>query len=277
MRLERLAVAHPALHRAGVGAVVVESRLVLLVVLAAVGGLLVGSFLNVVAWRLPRGESLVAPGSHCPGCDAPVRPYDNVPVVSWLLLRGRCRDCRAPISARYPLVEATTAVLAAAVVATNDGLHDVLLGLVLVALLVPIALIDLDHRIIPNRLTALGAVAALAIGLATDLDGVPQQLIAGAAAGGFLLLAALARPGGMGMGDVKLAGMLGLFLGREVAVALLVALLAGSAVGVAIMVRKGAGEGRRTTIPFGPFLALGGVAALLAGPAVVDWYLATFA
>ena len=194
----------------------VESWLVLLVVLAAVGGLLVGSFLNVVAWRLPRGESLVAPGSHCPGCAHPVRPYDNVPVLSWLALRGRCRDCRTPISARYPLVEALTAALAAGVVLANDGLHDTLLGLVLVALLVPIALIDLDHRIIPNRLTAIGAVAALAIGAATDLGGLPQQLIAGAAAGGFLLAAALARPGGMGMGDVKLAGMLGLFLGREV-------------------------------------------------------------
>ncbi|HEU4703556.1 MAG TPA: prepilin peptidase [Conexibacter sp.] len=244
---------------------------------AAAGGLLVGSFLNVVAWRLPRGESLVAPGSHCPGCAHPVRPYDNVPVFSWLALRGRCRDCRTPISARYPLVEALSAALAAAVVLAraDDGLGEVLLGLVLVALLVPIALIDLDHRIIPNRLTALGAVAALAIGAATDLDGVPQQLIAGAAAGGFLLLAALARPGGMGMGDVKLAGMLGLFLGREVAVALLVALLAGTLVGLGVMARRGVGAGRRTAIPFGPFLALGGVVALLAGPTLVDWYLAT--
>jgi len=250
---------------------------VLLVVLAAVGGLLVGSFLNVVAWRLPRGESLVAPGSRCPGCAHPVRFYDNVPVLSWLALRGRCRDCRTAISARYPLVEALTAALAAGAMLASDGLRDALLGLVLVALLVPIALIDLDHRIIPNRLTALGAVAALAIGAATDLDGVPQQLIASAAAGGFLLLAALARPGGMGMGDVKLAGMLGLFLGREVAVALLVALVAGTLVGVAVMAQRGVREGRRTAIPFGPFLALGGVAGLLAGPAIVDWYLSTFA
>ncbi|HXE44020.1 MAG TPA: prepilin peptidase [Conexibacter sp.] len=249
----------------------------LLVVLAALGGLLVGSFLNVVAWRLPRGESLVAPGSHCPGCDAPVRPYDNVPVVSWLLLRGRCRDCRAPISIRYPLVEACSAGLAVAVVAARHGTHDLALGLTLVALLVPIALIDLDHRIIPNLLTALGAVAALAIGAATRPAGVPEQLIAGAAAGGFLLLAALVRPGGMGMGDVKLAGVLGLFLGRDVAVALLVALLCGTVVGVAIMARRGTAEGRKTAIPFGPFLALGGVVALLAGPAVVHWYLSTFA
>jgi leader peptidase (prepilin peptidase) / N-methyltransferase len=255
----------------------VESRAVLLVVLAAAGGLLVGSFLNVVAWRLPRGESLVAPGSHCPGCGHPVRPYDNVPVLSWLALRGRCRDCRTPISARYPLVEALTAALAAAVVLTNDGAHDLLLGLVLVALLVPIALIDLDHRIVHNRLTALGALAALAIGAATDPGELPEQLVAGAAAGGFLLLAALARPGGMGMGDVKLAGMLGLFLGREVAVALLVALVVGTLVGIVVMARRGVSEGRKTAIPFGPFLALGGVVALVAGSAIVDWYLDTFA
>lgn len=251
--------------------------MLVLALCAAAGGLLAGSFLNVVAWRMPRGESLLLPGSHCPGCEHPVRPYDNVPLLSWLLLRGRCRDCRAPISARYPLVEALTALLAAAVVLTADGMRELLLGLVLVALLVPIALIDLDHRIIPTRLTALGAVAALAIGAATDLAGVPEQLIAGAAAGGFLLLAALARPGGMGMGDVKLAGVLGLFLGREVAVALLVALVAGTLVGLAVMARRGAREGRRTAIPFGPFLALGGVVALLAGPAIVDWYLTAVA
>jgi leader peptidase (prepilin peptidase) / N-methyltransferase len=249
---------------------------VALIALAAAGGLAVGSFLNVVAWRLPRGESLVAPGSRCPGCDHAVRPYDNVPVLSWLVLHGRCRDCRARISARYPLVEATTAVLAIAVALTQHGAHDVLLGLVLVALLVPIALIDFDHRIIPNRLTAAGALAALAIGLATDPAAVPEQLIAAAAAGGFLLVAALARPGGMGMGDVKLAGMLGLFLGRDVAVALLVALLAGALVGAVVIAGRGVQRGRKTAIPFGPFLASGGVVALLAGPAIVDWYLSTF-
>jgi leader peptidase (prepilin peptidase)/N-methyltransferase len=255
----------------------VESRLMPVIACAAAGGLLVGSFLNVVAWRLPRGESLVVPGSHCPGCDAPVRPYDNVPVLSWLLLRGRCRDCRAPISVRYPLVEALSAALAVAVVLTRHGVRDLTLGLVLMALLVPIALIDLDRRLIPNTLTGAGALAALAIGAATDPGGLPEQLIAGAIAGGLLLLAALARPGGMGMGDVKLAGMLGLFLGRDVAVALLVALLAGSLLGAAIVARKGIGEGRRTAVPFGPFLAAGGVTGVLVGPAIVDWYLRTFA
>jgi leader peptidase (prepilin peptidase) / N-methyltransferase len=238
------------------------SAMLALTLCAATGGLLVGSFLNVVAWRLPRGESLVAPGSHCPGCEHPVRPYDNVPVLSWLLLRGRCRDCRAPISARYPLVEAVTAALAAAVVLARGGsLHDVLLGLVLVALLVPIALIDLDHRIIPNRLTALGAVAALAIGLATDPGGVPQQLIAGAAAGGFLLAAALARPGGMGMGDVKLAGMLGFLLGWKVLTALFIGAIGGG-IAAAVLLSRSA-EGRRSTMAYGPYLALGGALTIL--------------
>src|SRR4051794_12423128 len=240
-------------------------------------GLVLGSFLNVVAYRLPRGESLAHPGSHCPGCATPVRAYDNVPVLSWLLLRGRCRSCAVPISARYPLVEAGTAVLAVAVVLVHGADRDAVLPLVLLLLLVPIALIDLDRRIIPNKLTGPGALLAVVLGLVIDPAHVPEQLIAGAAAGGFLLVAALAYPAGMGMGDVKLAGMMGLFPGREVGVAMLVALLAGTLVGTAIMARKGAGEGRKTAVPFGPFLALGGVVAVLAGGPIVDWYLSTFA
>jgi len=248
-----------------------------LVAFAALGGLLVGSFLNVVAWRLPRGESLVAPGSRCPGCASPVRPWDNVPVLSWLALGGRCRDCRAPISARYPLVEALTGALAVGVVLTQDGTGALLLGLVLVALLVPIALIDLDVRLIPDRLTGPGALAAVAIGLATDPGGVPEQLLAGLGAGGFLLAAALAKPGGMGMGDVKLAALLGLFLGREAGVALLVALVAGSLLGAFVIARRGVAEGRKVKVPFGPFLALGGVVALYFGPGLIDAYVHAFA
>ena len=163
-----------------------------------------------------------------------------------------------------------------AVVLASDGTRELLLGLALTAVLVPAALIDLDHRLIPNVLTLAGAIAALAIGLATDPSGVPEQLLAGAAAGGFLLAAALARPGGMGMGDVKLAAVLGLFLGWEVGVALLVALLAGTIVGVAVIARRGVAEGRRTALPFGPFLALGGMVALLAGSQLIDLYVRTF-
>lgn len=240
---------------------------------AAAAGAVVGSFLNVVAYRLPRRESLVSPGSRCVGCGSAIKPYDNVPVLGWLLLRGRCRDCKQRISARYPAVEALTCVLAVAVVLVKHSAHDIALGLVLVAVLVPIALIDLEHRIIPNKITLPAALAAIGIGLATKPSGVPEQLIAGAAAGGFLLLFALAYPRGMGMGDVKLAAVLGLFLGRSVPVAILVGVLAGALVGGAVMARLGVAVGRKTAVPFGPFLALGGIVALLAGPEIVHWYL----
>jgi leader peptidase (prepilin peptidase)/N-methyltransferase len=243
----------------------------------ALAGLLLGSFLNVVALRLPAGRGFVAGSSRCPHCDAAVRPYDNVPVLSWLLLRGRCRSCAGPIAARYPLVEALTAVLLAAVVAVHlDATPQLVLGLVLVAFLVPMALIDLDHRIIPNALTGPAALVAVVLGLALDPSGQVERLAAGALAGGFFLAAALARPGGMGMGDVKLAGVLGLFLGAPVAVALLVALVAGVAVSAVIVARVGVEAGRRTAVPFGPFLALGGVAAVLAGAPVLELYLGTF-
>src|SRR5213075_1473391 len=128
------------------------------IVLAALGGLIIGSFLNVVAYRLPRGESLAHPPSHCPSCDAPIKPYDNVPVLSWLLLRGRCRACGAPISPRYPLV----------MWARWDDASGIALGIVLVTILIPIALIDFEHRIIPNRITGPAAVIAILIGVLFD-------------------------------------------------------------------------------------------------------------
>jgi leader peptidase (prepilin peptidase)/N-methyltransferase len=243
---------------------------------AAVMGAIFGSFLNVVAYRLPRGESLSRPRSRCPGCERPIRPYDNVPVLSWLALRGRCRACGVRISARYPLVEAGTALLCALVVVAKGADKDALLGLTLVLLLVPITLIDLDHRIIPNKLVLLGAVAAPAIVLLVAPDDLAEHVIAAGAAGGFFLLAALAYPRGMGMGDVKLAAVLGLFLGRAVGPAVFIALLSGTLVGVAVIARKGATEGRKTAVPFGPFLALGAICALFAGDALVDAYLSTF-
>jgi leader peptidase (prepilin peptidase)/N-methyltransferase len=243
------------------------------VLFTLVGGLCVGSFLNVVAFRLPRGESLVSPGSHCPGCGTPVRAYDNVPLLGWMLLRGRCRSCGEPISPRYPIVEGVTALLAVAVVLVKSTPRDVVLGLVLVAVLVPVALIDLEEQIIPNKITLPAAVAAVAIGLLMAPSEVPEQLIAGAAAGGFLLVFVLAYPRGMGMGDAKLAAVLGLFLGRSVAPAMLIALASGTVVGIVVMMRVGVAEGRKTAVPFGPFLALGGLVGLLAGPAIVHWYL----
>src|SRR5215210_3162210 len=246
-------------------------------VLAGLFGLLLGSFLNVVAYRLPRGESLAFPGSHCPACETPIKPWDNVPVFSWLWLRGRCRACHGAISARYPVVEAATAALLVAVVLAKGADGDAWRGLAFVLLLVPVTLIDLDHRIIPNKLMLLGTIVSLALVGLTDPDSLTEHLIAAAGAGGFLLIAALAYPAGMGMGDVKLAGVMGLFLGRAVGPAMFVALIAGSVVGAAIIARKGAQEGRKTAIPFGPYLALGGLAGLFAGDAVVEWYLDTFA
>jgi leader peptidase (prepilin peptidase)/N-methyltransferase len=246
-------------------------------VFAALAGLITGSFLNVVAYRLPRGESIVTPGSHCTKCGAPVKSYDNIPVLGWLLLRGHCRQCHDRISSRYPIVEAATAALAVAVVLAKHSTHDVVLGLLLVAVLVPVALIDFDHRVIPNKITLPAAIAAIAAGLATRPSGVPEQLIAGAAAAGFLLVFVLAYPRGMGMGDVKLAGVLGLFLGRSVAVALLVGVVAATVVGGVIIARVGVKDGRKTAVPFGPFLALGGVVAIFAGPSIIHWYLHTFA
>ena len=242
------------------------------VAFAGVLGAVVGSFLNVVAYRLPRHESLITPPSHCPQCGTPVRPYDNVPILSYLLLRGHCRNCAAPISRRYPLVEALTAALCAGAVIAHPTAAGLALGIGLILLLVPVALIDLEYRIIPNQLVLAGAAYALVVGTALDPAGQPERLIAGAAAGGFLLLAALAYPGGMGMGDVKLAAVMGLFLGRAVAAAMLIALLAGVLVGAVVIARKGAREGRKTAVPFGPFLALGGLVAVFAGPQLVDAY-----
>jgi leader peptidase (prepilin peptidase)/N-methyltransferase len=243
---------------------------------AGVLGAVFGSFLNVVAYRLPRRESLVRPRSRCPRCGTPIKPYDNIPIISWLILRGRCRSCSERIPVRYPLIEALTAALCVGAVLAHSSLAAVTLGIVLILLAVPVALIDLEHRIIPNRLTALGAVLALVIGTALDPGGESTRLIAGAGAGGFLLIAALAYPGGMGMGDVKFAAVMGLFLGEAVAAAMLFALVVGALAGALVIARKGARAGRKTAIPFGPFLAAGAVAAVFAGQPVVDFYINHF-
>ena len=236
-------------------------------------GLLLGSFFNVVIWRLPRGESLIAPGSHCPSCAAPVRPYDNIPVLSWLLLGGKCRNCRTSISLRYPAVELLTAALCGVVALVTHSTQATVLGELLVLVLVPVALIDLDHRIIPNVILAPAAVLAVVAGAITHPAGLPEQLIAGLAAATFLLIFALAYPRGMGMGDVKLAGVLGLFLGRSVAVAIFAALVIGVGVGAALIAKHGATEARKTAVPFGPFLAAGALVAIFWGPQIVHWYL----
>jgi leader peptidase (prepilin peptidase)/N-methyltransferase len=244
--------------------------------IAFLGGLMAGSFVTVVAHRVPRGESIVGPRSRCPGCGAQIAAYDNVPVFSWLLLRGRARCCGTAISARYPLTELALGVLyAATVLVLWDDPAELALGLVFVTTLVAITLTDLERRLIPNRILIVAAVLGVAIAAATDPSSLPERAAAALAAGGLLFVAALAYPRGMGLGDVKLAAVMGLFLGRNVAAALLVALLSGSVVGLAMIARHGAAA-RKRAIPFGPFLALGGVVGLLAGDPLVDWYLSTF-
>jgi leader peptidase (prepilin peptidase)/N-methyltransferase len=245
-------------------------------VLATILGAIFGSFFNVVAHRLPRGESLSKPRSRCPSCGTQIRALDNIPVLSWLALRGRCRGCAAPISVRYPLVEAGTAALCALVVLVVGVSWEAVLGVVLVLLLVPITLIDLETQRIPNVFTYSGAVIAVALVAALQPSVLTEHLIAGGAAGLFLFVAWFAYPSGMGLGDVKLALVLGLFLGRAVAPAMMVALISGTLVGAAVMARVGVEAGRKTKVPFGPFLALGGLVGVLAGDAIVDWYLTTF-
>lgn len=244
--------------------------------LAFLGGLLAGSFTTVVAHRVPRGESIVGPRSRCPGCGVQIAAYDNVPVGSWLVLRGRARCCGAAISPRYPLTElALGALYAVTVLVLWGDAGEIALGLVFVTVLAAVTLTDLERRIIPNKILLVGAVLAVAIAAVADPGSLPERAIAAIAAGGLLLLAALAYPRGMGLGDVKLAATMGLFLGRDVAPALFVALLAGSLVGLAMIARHGA-TARKQAIPFGPFLALGGVVGLLAGEELIDWYLGTF-
>jgi leader peptidase (prepilin peptidase)/N-methyltransferase len=240
-----------------------------------VWGLAFGSFLTVVAHRVPRGESVVAPRSRCPGCGAGIAAYDNVPVFSWTLLRGRSRCCDSRISVRYPLTEIGLALLYVLTVAVLWGKWtEVALGIVFVSALVVVTVTDLERRIIPNKVLLVASAVGLAIVAIGDPGSLPERLAAAAGAGGLLFAAALAYPKGMGLGDVKLAAMMGLFLGRNVAPALLVALLAGSIVGLAIIARDGAAA-RKRAIPFGPFLALGGLVGLLAGDQLVDWYLQT--
>jgi leader peptidase (prepilin peptidase)/N-methyltransferase len=241
------------------------------ILIAGFFGGVVGSFLNVVAHRVPLGESIVSPGSRCPGCGAPVKPYDNVPVISWLVLRGRCRNCGTPISPRYPLIELLTALAFAAVVAANGFDDDLVLELPFVSLLIALAAIDFDHRLLPNKIVYPMAVYGVVATVLVDRGDLVENLAAGAGAFAFLLIAVIAYPRGMGMGDVKLAGAMGLYLGLSVIPALLTAFLTGSIVGVFIIAREGA-AGRKKAVPFGVFLALGGIVGVLFGPDLIDVY-----
>jgi leader peptidase (prepilin peptidase)/N-methyltransferase len=239
--------------------------------IAAALGAAIGSFLNVVIHRLPLKRSLVTPGSHCPSCDTAIAPYDNIPILSWLLLRGRCRHCGGRISPRYPAVELLTAAAFAAVVAMRGYDQDLFLELPFVACLIALAGIDLDHRLLPNRIVYPMAAYGLAATAVVDSGDLPEHLIAAAGGFLFLFLAVLAYPKGMGLGDVKLAGAMGLYLGLSIVPAMLIAFLTGTLVGLGIMAREGV-QARKKAVPFGVFLALGGIVGVLAGPELIELY-----
>lgn len=269
--------------------------------IAALGvlGTLIGSFLNVVVYRVPRGKSVVAPPSACGSCGHVVRAYDNIPVVSWLVLRGRCRDCAAPISVRYPLVELAGAVAFALVAwrfggdvvesfatGTVGGMNASILVLVgflyLAAVSIALALIDLDTRRLPNVLVLpIYAVGAVLFTIAAALSGAWVALamagIGMAVLGLGYLLIAVIRPGGMGMGDVKLAGALGLFLGwlgpETLIVGTIAGFLLGGGAGVVLLLR---GAGRKASLAFGPWLIAGAWIGILAGPPIATAYLGAF-
>jgi leader peptidase (prepilin peptidase)/N-methyltransferase len=255
---------------------------VLGVVLLGVLGLLIGSFLNVVIWRVPRDESIVRPASHCPTCEAAISPRDNVPVLSWLLLRRRCRHCQARISVRYPLVELATAGLFAAI-AVRIGPHPALPAfLYLAGVGVALAMIDFDVQRLPDVLTLPSyPVAIVLLGIAAWAEGAGwtygRALIGMAALFAFYALLWLVYPAGMGLGDVKLSGVLGLYLGWLGWAALVVgaasAFLIGAVVSVSVVLAKGGN--RKTKIPFGPFMLLGVLIATFAAHPIAHAYLHT--
>lgn len=236
-------------------------------------GLAVGSFLNVIASRVPVHRSVSAGRSECMSCAHPIAAYDNIPLVSWVVLRGRCRHCTAPIPMRYPLVELVTALLITASVLRFGVTPEAVVASFFCAVLVAVSSIDVEYRIVPNRIVL--PAAAIVLAAQTVLHPSPEWLLGSLGAAGFLLLAAIAYPRGMGMGDVKLALLLGAMLGRSVAVGLMIGFLAALVPAVALAVRHGS-KARKMAIPFAPFLAFGGIVALFAGGAILDSYLALF-
>ncbi len=249
----------------------------MILLLAFVAGAVVGSFLNVCIWRLPAAASIVSPPSHCPHCQAPIRPRDNIPLVSYVLLRGRCRACRQGISLRYPAVEAMTGVLFTLVV-WHFGLTPIAaVDAIFVAALVAITFIDLDHQIIPDVISLPG----IGLGVLCALLGYGPSVwasLAGAVLGGGLLAGvavgyyALTGREGMGGGDVKLLAMIGAFLGwKAVLVTVVLGSLTGAIVGLVFI--RVSGADARAPIPFGPFLAGGAVCALFVGDPLIHWYL----
>lgn len=237
----------------------------------AIGGAIIGSFLNVVIYRLPRKESLVRPGSHCPHCAKPVRWYDNVPIISYMLLGGSCRQCKQSISPRYPMIEFLNGALYLAAGFRFGFERELPVALFFISILIVIFFIDLDHYIIPNVIVLPAAAIVLAAMLALNPDRWLELTLAGLISAAFFFAIVMLVPRGMGMGDVKMMLLLGFFLGKAVLVALFFGFLIGALVGVTLML---AGvRGRKSQIPFGPFLATGAIIALFYGDWIIDRYM----
>ena len=238
-------------------------------------GLAIGSFLNVVIVRVPEGRSLWHPRSACPGCSAQLAWHDNIPVLSFLWLRGRCRRCGMRISPRYPIVEGLTAAALAAVYLAFGPTGDFMVAAVLLATLVVVTAIDLQHQLIPDVITLPGIVVGLAANLAIGHVSWLDSVIGIVMGGGLFLVIILVSRGGMGGGDMKLGAMLGAFLGwKALLFALFAAIVLGGVVAIAVLV-SGL-RGRKDPIPFGPFLAAGGAMALFWGERIIDWWLSGF-
>lgn len=235
--------------------------------------LALGSFLNVVAVRVPARRSILNPPSSCGECGSEILWRDNIPVVSYLLLRGRCRHCEAPISPVYPLVEAVTAALVVACVAVFGPTAEAALAAGFCAVLVTLSVIDARYRIVPNRIVVPAAAVALAFH--TLIDPSPEWILAALAASAFLFIAVLAYPKGLGMGDVKLALLLGAVLGASVSAALMIGFLSALVPAIVLFVRHGSAA-RKMEVPLVPFLSLGAVLALFLGERILDAYLSLF-
>jgi leader peptidase (prepilin peptidase) / N-methyltransferase len=238
-------------------------------------GLIIGSFLNVVIARVPEHKSIWRPGSACPGCSAPIAWYDNIPILSFLILRARCRRCGMSIAWQYPIVEAATGVAFAVAYSLLGPTPDFVAAAVLLAMLIAITAIDLAHQIIPDVITLPGIVAGVVASFATGHVPWLDSLLGIVIGGGIFFVIILASRGGMGGGDMKLGAMLGAFLGWKLGLlAILLGVLAGGSVAVCLLLlgRKG----RKEAIPFGPFLALGGAIAVLWGDRLLQWYLSRF-
>jgi leader peptidase (prepilin peptidase)/N-methyltransferase len=251
-------------------------------------GLMLGSFFNVCIHRLPRRQSVVTPPSHCPRCRRRIRAYDNIPVLSWLLLRGRCRDCGKPISVRYPAVELTTGLLFIAAWARFGYSWETPRALVLVGLLVVLALIDLEHTILPFRISIPGLAVGLGTALLPGTSGLPDALRGAGVGAAFVFVAwalwrfllgpvfrrfGIDQKEGMGGGDLPFAALIGSYLGLAgTLVALAASVVSGVVVGLAL--RRAGRSGKGQHMPFGPFLALGALVGLFFGSAIARWYVA---